>query len=273
MSNLSAKELLAQADQLMRRTRPADDLPVLTELVRDTELQPPMLEERIDNEDAIFSFEDMALPEADALDLTEAMALLPALTQAAPAAPAEPDYAPPQAAPTPPISAYFAPSQPTVAMSSWTASPISTPTGELATSAAVHSQTEPTFRDLSASTSIASPIITSSESSPTQVLASTAPPTALYSREQFDAMLVTKLEEIQHSVYSQVMQQLELHATGRMRENLRASLEPTLKLIVDEIAAQVVDETAIQMQSVISNSVDAEVARLREQLTKRRDHR
>jgi hypothetical protein len=270
MSNLSAKELLAQADQLMRRTRPADDLPVLTELVRDTELQPPMLEERIDNEDAIFSFEDMALPEADALDLTEAMALLPALTPAAPAAPV---YVPPQVAPTPPISAYFAPSQPTVAMSSWTASPISTPTGELATSAAVHSQTEPTFRDLSASTSIASPIITSSESSPTQVLASTAPPTALYSREQFDAMLVTKLEEIQHSVYSQVMQQLELHATGRMRENLRASLEPTLKLIVDEIAAQVVDETAIQMQSVISNSVDAEVARLREQLTKRRDHR
>jgi hypothetical protein len=267
MSSLSARELLAQADQLMRRTRPADDLPVLTELVRDTELQPPMLDERIYNEDAIFSFEDMALPEADALDLTEAMALLPALTPAAPV------YVPPQVAPTPPISAYFAPSQPTVAMSSWTASPISTPTGELATSAAVHSQTEPTFRDLSASTSIASPIITSSESSPTQVLASTAPPTALYSREQFDAMLVTKLEEIQHSVYSQVMQQLELHATGRMRENLRASLEPTLKLIVDEIAAQVVDETAIQMQSVISNSVDAEVARLREQLTKRRDHR
>jgi hypothetical protein len=270
MSNLSAKELLAQADQLMRRARPADDLPVLTELVRDTERQPPMLEERIDNEDAIFSFEDMALPEADALDLTEAMALLPALPLVAPAAPV---YAPPQVAPTHPTSTYFPPSQPSVAMSSWTASPISTPTGELATSAAVHSQAEPTFRDLSASTSIASPIITSSESSPTQVFASTAPPTALYSREQFDAMLVTKLEEIQHSVYSQVMQQLELHATGRMRDNLRASLEPTLKLIVDEIAAQVADETAIQMQSVISNSVDAEVARLREQLTKRRDHR
>jgi uncharacterized protein YgbK (DUF1537 family) len=86
-------------------------------------------------------------------------------------------------------------------------------------------------------------------------------------------MLVKRLEQMQHSVYSQVMQQLELHATGQMKENLRAVLVPALSSLANDIATQVAEETSNQMQTVIANAVENEVARLREQLTKKRENR
>ncbi|MGL5005605.1 MAG: hypothetical protein ACRDAM_21980 [Casimicrobium sp.] len=95
---------------------------------------------------------------------------------------------------------------------------------------------------------------------------------ATYSREQFDAAIAAKLDQMGHSVYSQVMQQLELHATGEMKQKLREALEPALMQVSRDIAAQVAEETSNQVQSIVANAVELEVARLREQiLSKRRD--
>ncbi len=250
MSNPTAKELLAQADQLMRRARPADDLPVLTELVRDTESLPPTLEERIEDDIPIFTFDDMDLPEVEVLDLPVTnLAQPPQLPQAT-----------------------FATSASAQILSSAVAAEPSVPNAVVLTPAS----TLPTWTSASP-IAMAAPMQSSAVAPVIAISDPVALPTpgssALYTREQFDAMLATKLEEVQHSVYSQVMQQLELHTTGRMRENLRASLAPTVQLIVDEITSQVADETAIQMQSVVANAVDAELARLREQLGKKRDNR
>jgi hypothetical protein len=247
VSNPTAKELLAQADQLMRRARPADDLPVLTELVRDPESLPPTLEERIEEEISVFTFDDLDLPEVDAFDApvgspAQSIELLKAALVAPASAPAS-NYASAAAAAVAPAAPIAAPT--------WTsASPIA-------------------MTAASAQPSVVAPVVATSA----PVLLPLSGADALYTRQQFDAMLATKLEEVQHSVYSQVMQQLELHTTGRMRENLRAALAPTVQLIVDEITSQVADETAIQMQSVVANAVDAELARLREQLSKKRDSR
>jgi hypothetical protein len=250
VSNPTAKELLAQADQLMRRARPADDLPVLTELVRDPESLPPTLEDRIEEEIPVFTFDDMDLPEVDAFDTPVGnppqSSELPKPALVAPVPPPTPNYAP-AAAPIASITPVAAP----IVAPTWTsASPV----------AMTAAPTQP---------SVVAPVVAISD----PVLLPVAGADALYTRQQFDAMLATKLEEVQHSVYSQVMQQLELHTTGRMRENLRAALAPTVQLIVDEITSQVADETAIQMQSVVANAVDAELARLREQLSKKRDSR
>jgi flagellar biosynthesis/type III secretory pathway protein FliH len=91
-------------------------------------------------------------------------------------------------------------------------------------------------------------------------------------REQFDQAVLAKLEQMQHSVYSQVMQQLELHATGEMKQRLREALEPALMQVSRDIAQQVAEETSLQVQSIVANAVENEVARLREQIqNKRRD--
>ncbi len=91
-----------------------------------------------------------------------------------------------------------------------------------------------------------------------------------FSREQFDQAVIAKLEQIQHSVYSQVMQQLELHATGEMKRKLREALEPALMQVSRDIAAQVAEETSLQVQHIVSNAVENEVARLREQILNKR---
>jgi hypothetical protein len=93
-----------------------------------------------------------------------------------------------------------------------------------------------------------------------------------FTREQFDQAILAKLEQVQHSVYSQVMQQLELHATGEMKRRLREALEPALMQVSRDIAAQVAEETSLQVQEIVSHAVENEVARLREQIeNKRRD--
>ena len=89
-------------------------------------------------------------------------------------------------------------------------------------------------------------------------------------REQFNAQLLTKMEELQHSVYSQVMQQLEIYASGSLKTHLRETLLPALTDIARDIAEQVAEDTSNQVREVVSKAVDSEIARLREQLAKRR---
>lgn len=89
-------------------------------------------------------------------------------------------------------------------------------------------------------------------------------------REQFNAQLTAKLEELQHSVFSQVMQQLELHAAGSLKKHIRDTLAPALVEMANDIAEQVADDTSTQVRDVVSRAVDSEIARLREQLAKRR---
>ena len=89
-------------------------------------------------------------------------------------------------------------------------------------------------------------------------------------REQFNALLISRLEEMRHSVYSQVMQQLELHAAGSLKTHLRESLTAALADIARDIADQVAEDTSTQVRDVVSRAVDGEIARLREQLSKRR---
>lgn len=89
-------------------------------------------------------------------------------------------------------------------------------------------------------------------------------------RDQFNAQLLTKLEELQHGVYSQVMQQLEVYAAGSLKDRVRDMLLPALTDMARDIAAQVADDTSNQVREVVSKAVDSEIARLREQLSKRR---
>ena len=89
-------------------------------------------------------------------------------------------------------------------------------------------------------------------------------------REQFNAQLTAKLEELHHSVFSQVMQQLELHAAGSLKNHIRETLTPALVDMARDIADQVAEDTSTQVRDVVSKAVDSEIARLREQLAKRR---
>ena len=89
-------------------------------------------------------------------------------------------------------------------------------------------------------------------------------------REQFNAQLMAKLEELHHSVFSQVMQQLELHAAGSLKAHIRDTLAPALIDMAREIAEQVAEDTSTQVRDVVSKAVDSEIVRLREQLSKRR---
>jgi hypothetical protein len=197
MSNSTAKDLLEQADRLIRRPKASEDVPVLTEMVGGQTIPSgrtsiPDLTDRIDDGGAL-------RPRIDNLDVEE------------------------------------------LSMSDFRRAV----SGE---------RREPSLGN------------------PTRAARAPASDTTTYSREQFEAAVLAKLEQMQHSVYSQVMQQLELHATGEMKRNLREALEPALSQVALDIAAQVADETAIQMQSIVANAVENEVARLREQIqNKRRD--
>jgi hypothetical protein len=212
MSTPSAKDLLEQADQLIRRSRSTDDLPVLTELVADAPLHgsavPPNIPDLTEFVDAPTSYAARApLPEVEEVSIA--------------------NY---------PSTAHSERTEPMLGIA-----------------AAPLTQSRSTFN-------------------PPTTRRSEGDIAATYTREQFDAAIVAKLEQVQHSVYSQVMQQLELHATGEMKRKLREALEPALTQVALDIAAQVSEETSIQVQSIVSNAVENEVARLREQIeSKRRD--
>jgi hypothetical protein len=224
MTNTTAKTLLAQADQLMRRPRPPEDLPVLTDLVRAStppqrtpapqpsnarrESAPPELDERVD-EPASY---------AGAIPLPEVEELSVQASRDARASFSSSPSRTPEPAPTRPI-------------------PAAAPTAE-------NAPPRP------------------SADAPLGV-----------TRDQLNAMLIKRLEQMQHSVYSQVMQQLELHANGRMKENLVSVLVPALSTLANDIATRVAEDTANQMQNVIADAVEKEVARLRDQLSQKRENR
>jgi hypothetical protein len=215
MSTPSAKDLLEQADQLIRRSRSTDDLPVLTELVSDAPLHansaPPHIPDLTEFVDAPASYAArVPLPEVEETSIAKDQSAVRSER-----------------------------SERTEPMLGIAAAPLT--------------QSRSTF---------ASPTTRRNEGDGA----------ATYTREQFDAAILAKLEQVQHSVYSQVMQQLELHATGEMKRKLREALEPALTQVALDIAAQVSEETSIQVQSIVSNAVENEVARLREQIeSKRRD--
>jgi hypothetical protein len=91
-------------------------------------------------------------------------------------------------------------------------------------------------------------------------------------RDQFNAQLLSKLEEMRHGVYSQVMQQLEIHASGSLQNHLRDTVLHTLNDVLRDLAQQIAEDTSHQVREVVSRAVDSEIARLREQLSKQRSH-
>jgi len=221
MSSTSAKDLLAQADRLMRQRSP-EELPVLTDLVIE-EIEAPSLEFR-----------------SDAGNLADARHRS---AQSAPGA---------INAPNPPA---WTPHVATPAVVS-SKSPLAPPAASAPLMAADVLGVRPSMRSDLPMTSISSSPITA---------------TAVANvREQFNAQLTAKLEELQHSVFSQVMQQLELHAAGSLRTHIRETLTPALIEMANEIAEQVAEDTSTQVREVVSRAVDSEIARLREQLAKRR---
>ncbi|MCX8099389.1 MAG: hypothetical protein N3F11_10390 [Casimicrobiaceae bacterium] len=202
MSNLTAKELLAQAERLMRRGRSsADDLPVLTDFVQE---------------------ESASAPLRQALDIAPS-------GSAATAAPIP--QGEPQARPIEPPTASRAP-QPVAAEAPGAAN--------------------------------------GAEATARVPLVPLPPGSVVMSREQFDARLAEKLEEVKHAVFVQAMQQLELHAAGRLRDRLREALLPILERSSQQIAQQLAEETAAQVRSVVAAAVDEEIRRLRERLQARR---
>jgi len=236
MTAPTAKELLAQADRLMRRREPGapEELPVLTDLVVE-EIEMPSLE---------FSF-DAPPPVAPLPKVAPAPTPTPA--KVSPPAP-EIDYVTldemiaPVAAPT-----ATAPIEP--ALTAVMPGPVPSPASASAPALA-----------LAPAAALADP---------------TAPPAAPQAavpnvREQFNAQIVAKLEEVRHAVFNQAMQQLELHADGGLKHHLRESLTERLVPVVDDIVQSVIEETTQQVREVVARAVDAEIARLREQLSRKR---
>ena len=207
MSTPTAKELLAQADRLMRQRTP-EELPVLTDLVIE-EIELTSLTDRMDD-------------------------VIP--THARPAWAAQPK--PPLASSPTPLPR---PTAPPADMRHAVASDVLGVRPMMKHDGAHGSATDQT-----------------TVTSVTNV------------RDQFNGQLLTKLEELQHGVYSQVMQQLEIYAAGSLKDHVRDMLLPALTDIARDIAAQVAEDTSAQVREVVSKAVDSEIARLRDQLSKRR---
>lgn len=230
MSIPTAKDLLAQADRLMRQRAP-EELPVLTDLVIE-EIEITSLPDRMDD----------VIP-THARPASTLVSARPASASSAP----NPHLAAPQARVSAPAPAPFF------------AIPSATP-------AVVASRTVDAADVLGVL-----PRMTRDAPSPATGTAGPNTVTAMANvREQFNAQLLTKLEELQHSVYSQVMQQLEIYAAGSLKNHLRETLLPALTGIARDIAEQVAEDTSTQVREVVSKAVDSEIARLREQLARRR---
>jgi hypothetical protein len=230
MSNDPAKELLAQADRLMKKGRTSlDDLPVLTDFVPADSPAPvtparapavahsPLNSPTVGAEGLPYISSAMPLPEVEEVSIAEFNRSAQAVPRGASAGPQT--IAPGGARP------------PSVAPTSVAGRPPTPDAG------------------------------------PTTAL----PPGAIVlTRAQFDQRIADKLEELQHAVFSQAMQQLELHAAGSLKERLRDALLPALNQVAADIAQQVAEETAEQVKSVVAKAVEDEVRRLRERLAQRR---
>lgn len=237
----TAKELLAQADRLMRRREPGapEELPVLTDLVVE-EIEMPSLE---------FSFD--APPPRPAASVPKAENLATLATE--PAEPAEPTK------PIPPaLELDYVTLDEMVAPASALLAPVAQP----------EIQASPDDVASTLAVSAVSGVVASSE----RVTAPNPTPTAAIPnvREQFNAQIVAKLEEVRHAVFNQAMQQLELHADGGLKHHLRESLNERLVPVVEDIVQSVIEETTQQVREVVARAVDAEIARLREQLSRKR---
>ena len=228
MSTPTARELLAQADRLMRQRAP-EELPVLTDLVIE-EIEIMSLSDRMDD-------------------------VIP--THARPA------WAPPPQRPLRaplPASAFV---------------PVTSPSPAAPTPLARPSVPPADMRDAVAPDVVAPDVFgvrpsVKHDEPPTSALDSTTVTALANVRDQFNAQLLTRLEELQHGVYIQVMQQLEIYAAGSLKAHVRDMLLPALTDIVRDLATQVAEDTSTQVREVVSKAVDSEIARLREQLSKRR---
>jgi hypothetical protein len=243
MSTPTAKDLLAQADRLMRQRTP-EELPVLTDLVIE-EIELTSLSDRMD----------------EVIPTNARPSWIPA--QTASPSPAKPVVAPTSSVPT--MTSAAPPPLPSTSALAQSVSRQTTPAqaaqvpGPLDRSP----QLSDMFSGRSRPPQEAQSALATSEGPNTQ--------SAMVSvREKFNEQLLAKMEELQHSVFSQVMQKLELHATGSLKTHLRETLEPALIGIARDLAEQVADDTATQVRQVVSDAVDAEIARLREQFAKKR---
>ncbi len=209
MSMPTAKDLLAQADRLMRQRTP-EELPVLTDLVIE-EIEIPILSERMDE----------VIPTRSRPSSIPVSVALPAANE-------------------------------------YTRSPAAMPFARLSA-------------PVGATAATAAPRPSHDPNAATATSDSPNTPTATASaREKFNEQLLAKLDELQHSVFSQVMQKLEIHAAGSLKTHLRETLETALFGIARDLAAQVAEDTSTQVRQVVSDAVDAEIARLREQFAKKR---
>ena len=227
----TAKELLAQADRLMRRREPGapEELPVLTDLVVE-EIEMPSLE---------FSFDAPPRPAASVPKAEN----LPTLA----------------AEPTPPaLELDYVTLDEIVAPTSALVAPVVQP----------ESQASPADVATTLAASAAPRVVASSERVTVPNPTSTAAIPNV--REQFNAQIVAKLEEVRHAVFNQAMQQLELHADGGLKHHLRESLNERLVPVVEDIVQSAIEETTQQVREVVARAVDAEIARLREQLSRKR---
>ena len=211
MSMPTAKDLLAQADRLMRQRSP-EELPVLTDLIVE-EIEIPSLSDRMD---------EVIPTRVQPFSVSASTAKAPVAAAAANATVAAAVVAPPR---TPPLAELFS-GRPRPLQDAHTA-------------------------------------MTTSDGPNTQTAMANV-------REKFNEQLLAKMEELQHSVFSQVMQKLEVHAAGSLKTHLRQTLEPALIGIARDLAEQVAEDTATQVRQVVSDTVDAEIARLREQFAKKR---
>ena len=243
MSIPTAKDLLAQADRLMRQRVPAE-LPVLTDLVIE-EIEITSLPDRMDD----------VIPTHSRPPWTS-VAAKPMSASPAP----NPHLAAPHARVSAPVAApAVAAHADAPAAAHFFAVPAATP-------AVVVSRTVDAADVLGVL-----PRMAHDAQPPASAAVGPNTVTAMANvREQFNAQLLTKLEELQHGVYSQVMQQLEVYASGSLKTHLREILLPALTDIARDIAEQVAEDTSTQVRELVSKAVDSEIARLREQLAKRR---
>lgn len=213
MSMPTAKDLLAQADRLMRQRTP-EELPVLTDLVVE-EIEITALSDRMDVVIPTTHVRPLSVPVASAKAPLQVAAAANATVAAAIVGPAR----------TPPL-------------------------------AELYSGRPRPFQDAHAAT-------VTSDGPTTQTAMANV-------REQFNDQLLAKMEELRHSVFSQVTQKLEIHAAGSLKTHLRQTLEPALLGIARDLAEQVAEDTSTRVRQVVSDAVDAEIARLREQFAKKR---
>lgn len=227
----TAKELLAQADRLMRRREPGapEELPVLTDLVVE-EIEMPSLE---------FSFD--APPHAALVAPSPKMVSTPTAV---------------------PMATKF--SSPATDLDYVTLDELVVP--EPAPEPTSVPRPEP-----APAVVMPAPVPAVAPSPALAAPPAAAPQAAIPNvREQFNAQIVAKLEEVRHAVFNQAMQQLELHADGGLKHHLRESLTERLVPVVDDIVQSVIEETTQQIREVVARAVDAEIARLREQLSRKR---